>query len=264
MTSAKTKLVLVSLVLCCCSNRAISGEIGRRFAGLGKEVGACIDQQAQLVAPKAVDLETASVAVIGRCKVPIAAFRQFVYTSFPNFHPDQEWWSKELEPEFLKRAREAVALARTKPDQVIAGMKKVDGYDGYKFGMTLDQALQIKPFAKQKTPCGYKGVPVCLEYATAVSGFPARVDIQFEGSAPLLSRILLTISSFEESVRHTCAEVGKVVLGLLADKYGKDPVVDDRKTTWTSPDGGSISLLTLCVHDRKGINVIGYEPSGPL
>jgi len=102
MTSAKTKLVLVSLVLCCCSNRAISGEIGRRFAGLGKEVGACIDQQAQLVAPKAVDLETASVAVIGRCKAPIAAFRQFVYTSFPNFHPDQEWWSKELEPEFLK------------------------------------------------------------------------------------------------------------------------------------------------------------------
>lgn len=128
-------------------------------------------------------------------------------------------------------------------------MKKVDGYDGYKFGMTLDQALQIKPFVKQKTPCGYKGVPVCLEYATTVSGFPARVDIQFEGSAPLLSRILLTISSFEVSVRHTCAEVGKVVLGLLADKYGKDPVVDDRKTTWTALDRRGARGVTFIVKD---------------
>jgi hypothetical protein len=51
-------------------------------------------------------------------------------------------------------------------DQVMAQIKKVDGYDGYKFGMTIDQALKVKSAAKQKTPCDYQGVPVCLEYAT--------------------------------------------------------------------------------------------------
>jgi len=146
----------------------------------------------------------------------------------------------------------------------MAQIKKVDGYDGYKFGMTVDQALKVRPAAEQKTPCDYQGIPVCLEYATTVSVFPATVNVQFKGDVPLLSQILLTISSLDEPVHYSCREVGKEVLKLLVVKYGEHPIIKDHEATWTSPDGGSVSLLALCVGEVKGVNVIGYRPSSPL
>lgn len=89
------------------------GESGTDFAGLGRNVRVCIDRQAKIVSPKPVDLETASIAVVARCDPEVKAMRKFAYTSIPNFVPSPDWWSKEIEPAFLKRAREAVALART-------------------------------------------------------------------------------------------------------------------------------------------------------
>jgi hypothetical protein len=149
------------------------------------------------------------------------------------------------------------------PDRVMAKIKKVDGYDGYKFGMSIDQALNVKPAAKQKTPCDYQDVPTCLEYATTVSVFSARVNVQFkfENGTPLLSQVLLTI---DEPVRHPCHEVGRELLHLLVDKYGEHPVIENHKATWTSPDGGSVSLLALCVTEVQGVNIISYKPSSPL
>ena len=43
-------------------------------------------------------------------------------------------------------------------DQGIAQIKKVDGYDGYKFGMTIDQALKVKSAALLY----YENVLACL------------------------------------------------------------------------------------------------------
>ena len=51
-----------------------------RFAALGRALGVCINREARLVAPKQVDLEMASVAVLARCKSEAEAFRHFVYT----------------------------------------------------------------------------------------------------------------------------------------------------------------------------------------
>jgi len=150
------------------------------------------------------------------------------------------------------------------PDPVMAQIKKVDGYDGYKFGMTIDQAKKVKPAAKQ-TRCEYPGVATCLEYETMVSAFPATVVVQFRGDTPLLSQILLTIRSFDKPVRHSCREVGEEVLKLLAAKYGDSPFIKDHTAAWTSPEGGSVSLLALCVGEAGGgINVITYKPSSPL
>jgi hypothetical protein len=150
------------------------------------------------------------------------------------------------------------------PDRVTAQIERVDGYDGYKFGMTIDQAKQVKPSAKQ-TRCEYVNVTICLEYATKISIFPATVAVQFKGATPLLSRILLTIKSLPEPVvRHPCREVGKEVLKLLIAKYGDSPLIKDHTATWTSPGGGSVSLLALCVGEAGGINVITYEPTSPL
>ena len=90
------------------------------------------------------------------------------------------------------------------------------------------------------------------------------VQFQTDGNTPLLSQILLTIRSLDEPVRYPCHDVGKEVLKLLVSKYGERPMIKDHEATWTSPDGGSVSLLALCVDDLKGLNVITYRPSSPL
>ena len=81
-------------------------------------------------------------------------------------------------------------------DQVKAQIDKVDGYDGYRFGMTLDQAKKIKPAAKQ-TPCDFVQVVACLEYAITISAFPATVTVQFEGATPALSQIIIPSNRFQ-------------------------------------------------------------------
>jgi hypothetical protein len=148
-------------------------------------------------------------------------------------------------------------------DRSMAQMKKVEGYDGYKFGMTIEQAKKVKPAAKQ-THCDYADVVTCLEYKTTVSAFSATVTVQFKGATPLLSQILITLYSLDDPVRDSCRVVGKAVLSPLVDKYGNNPLVKDHVATWASPEGGLVSLDALCVDDVHGVNIITYKPSSPL
>lgn len=88
----------------------ISNEMG----ALSKRLRVCLDSQAQAVAPKPVDLETASVAVMARCGSELQQMRKFLYTGIAGFSPGPDYWSKEIEPVYLNEARKAVAVARTR------------------------------------------------------------------------------------------------------------------------------------------------------
>jgi hypothetical protein len=88
----------------------ISNEMG----ALSKRLRVCLDSQAQAIAPKPVDLETVSVAVMARCGSELQQMRKFLYTGIAGFSPDPDYWSKEIEPIYLKEARKAVAVARTR------------------------------------------------------------------------------------------------------------------------------------------------------
>jgi hypothetical protein len=145
----------------------------------------------------------------------------------------------------------------------VAQINKIDGYEGYKFRMTLDQAQKIYPEAKV-TKCEYVNVDACLEYLTHVGPFPVAVAVQFQGAPPLLSQIILTFRSLDEAPQFKCHEVAKELLQLLLTKYGEHPFAKDRLITWTSPEGGSVYLNSLCINETKGINIIGYKPSNPL
>ncbi len=111
----RVKAIAVCGVVVISSAVAIGGDAGEQFAALGRNVGTCIKTQAAIVSKKAVDLETAAISVIARCRSETGAMRAFIYGGgLPNFVPRQGWWEKELEPDILKTAREAVALERTK------------------------------------------------------------------------------------------------------------------------------------------------------
>jgi len=88
--------------------------IGNEMGVLSKRLRVCLDNQAQAVVPKPVDLETASVAVMARCGPELQQMRKFLYTGIAGFSPDPDYWSKEIEPIYLKEARKAVAVARTR------------------------------------------------------------------------------------------------------------------------------------------------------
>jgi hypothetical protein len=94
---------------------AISGDAGEQFVALNRNIRTCIDKQAAIVSKKSVDLETATVSVIARCRYETGALRAFLYGGgMPNFVPSLDFWEREMEPGFLKVAREVVALERTK------------------------------------------------------------------------------------------------------------------------------------------------------
>lgn len=81
---------------------------------LSKKLRACLDRQALAVAPKRVDLDTATVAVMARCAAELEQLRRFITTGIPNFSPGPDYWEKDIEPVYMKEARKAVALARTR------------------------------------------------------------------------------------------------------------------------------------------------------
>jgi hypothetical protein len=87
---------------------------GIQMQALGKRVHLCLDRQALAVAPKPVDLETASVAIMARCASDLDRMRQFLTTGIPNFTPGPDFWGRDIEPAWKKEATKAVALARTR------------------------------------------------------------------------------------------------------------------------------------------------------
>jgi hypothetical protein len=150
------------------------------------------------------------------------------------------------------------------PTASVAQIKRVDGFEGYTFGMTLNQALAVRPTATQ-TQCDYNGVTTCIEYQTTISAFSAGVVVQFRKAVPLLlSKILVTVHSFDEPNDLPCYQVGKELLRLLSAKYGSDPFVNDHTATWAFAEGGAVSFAALCANKDKGINIISYQPSNAL
>jgi hypothetical protein len=87
---------------------------GIQMQALGKRIHVCLDRQALAVAPKTVDLETASVAIMARCASDLDRMRQFLTTGIPNFTPGPDFWERDIEPAWKKEATKAVALARTR------------------------------------------------------------------------------------------------------------------------------------------------------
>lgn len=100
-----------------------------------------------------------------------------------------------------------------------AQVDKIDGYEGFAFGMTMEQAVAIRPGSKVE-PCGVVG---CIEYTTNVSGFPATVDVQFGGDPPLVTKVVLVIESMNvaDAANRPCTAITSELGRQLATKYGK-------------------------------------------
>lgn len=125
---------LAPILLIVMMGPATSQNSGLQMQTFSNKVHICINIEAVAVAPKPVDLETATVAVMARCAKPLLAMRNFLYTGIPNFTPNQDFWEKDIEPVWIKEARNAVAVVRTRdapaaPQQKTAPAPRPNGKD---------------------------------------------------------------------------------------------------------------------------------------
>lgn len=156
-----------------------------------------------------------------------------------------------------------VSLVFALPFAAAAQVDRIDGYDGFAFGMTIEQATAIRPGSKVE-PCGFAGVVGCIEFKTNVSAFPATVDVQFSGDPPVVTQIVLIVESLADSANSPCTAVTNELGRLLAAKYGNKFLIVRNTATWASAHGGAVSLTALCVNKTKGANVIAFKPSTQL
>lgn len=94
--------------------RAQEKNSGLQMIALSKKVHICMDRETLIIAPKPVDLETATVALMERCSKQLIDMRNFILTGIPNFTASPDFWEKEIEPTWAKEARKKIALARTR------------------------------------------------------------------------------------------------------------------------------------------------------
>jgi len=142
-----------------------------------------------------------------------------------------------------------------------AQIAAIEGYDGYKFGMTVEQAARVKP-STPYTSCGFHDVVGCMEYEKSVSDYKGRVVVQFKGNPARVDQIIVQFGQFEEPVEYPCRRAGEAILDLLLVKYGTPPRVEGNAAIWISPYGGQVSLINLCI--VSGLAVLSYRGSDPL
>ncbi|WP_422033965.1 hypothetical protein [Reyranella sp.] len=146
---------------------------------------------------------------------------------------------------------------------VLAQVPKIDGYDGYRFGMTIEEATKVKT-GLSYVSCDFKDVVGCIQYPVTVSAFPAQVSVQFKGATPRVVQIVVSFDSLREPNKNPCRAISKEVFRLMAAKYGDAPLVKKGTATWASPNGGAVEMSSLCLDEATGMNVIVYRPSASL
>jgi hypothetical protein len=132
-------------------------------------------------------------------------------------------------------------------------------FDGFNFGMTVEEATAVKP-GSAYAQCGFRGVVGCIEYETTVSAVPATVDVQFNGNPPRVIQIVLMINSLQGPGVASCSSVTQGLRNWLVRNHGIRFRVIKNSAVWTRPNGGLVELLALCTTQSKGVNVISYRP----
>lgn len=146
------------------------------------------------------------------------------------------------------------------PPQHLAG--KLDGYGGYKFGMTLKEAMAVRGDVKV-TNCEYTGVEKCLERQGRFFGEPGNVTVQIFKSTGRVEQIVIAfrrMDSPEDS--QACKKTVDVLLPQLLKVYDPKQAVSpntQRELVWYFSKGGEVSLVNLCITDDLGMVVVTYK-----
>ena len=145
-----------------------------------------------------------------------------------------------------------------------AGELRIEGFGGYRFGMTLEEAAGVRE-DDVVTDCAFQGVFKCLEFEASFYGEAARVIAQIDATTRKLAQVVVQFDLMDRTEPDGCSGVVEKVLSRLTARYGTDHVSVEKSTgTWYPSDGGSVSLTNLCVSNSSGIVAVTYRPGESL
>jgi hypothetical protein len=109
----KVAVLLLSLLTGCVTTES---EKDQQRAN-ASQAAECINREASLIAPTALDLETASLAVIGKCSYFTNFMRRDMLARYPGHRDYIEPRLREVDEIYMAQARLAVARARASRSQ---------------------------------------------------------------------------------------------------------------------------------------------------
>ncbi len=139
-----------------------------------------------------------------------------------------------------------------------AGPDTIQGYAGFQFGMTLEEADRVRPDDKI-TDCEYEDDTTssdskCLEYTDRYQGVPSRFLVQFNEKTQLVDRIIVIVDAMGD-----CADTVELVHENLAEDYGPSQAGNTRNRIWLDKAGGSVKLSHMCVRETMGMVIVTYN-----
>ena len=144
-------------------------------------------------------------------------------------------------------------------------IEKIDGYGGYKFGMTLEEADAVRPDDVRQSECKYPGVSlVCLKRQTTLYGEEAEIVVIFSQQGQRVERVQINFFRMTENSTGACRSVLKAIAEPLLKTFGTKYLresEDNLKITWHLPKGGKVVLRKLCVDADFGVVTVTYSPS---
>lgn len=143
---------------------------------------------------------------------------------------------------------------------------KVDGYRGYRFGMTLEQADAVRPDDVVNMPCKFEKSEACLHRTTKLFGEQADIDVLISSETHTVDRINITFSrpASDKPEPGVCqrlmSNISKPLLETFGTNYRKIEETFFRQFTWHFPRGGQVEWYRFGTADTCHV-VVSYAPS---
>lgn len=134
---------------------------------------------------------------------------------------------------------------------------RIDGYNSYKFGMSIEQAREARP-TSHKTDCDYVGTAYCLTENTQFFGQDANIDALFAKATKSLYQVNITFDRVKGK-DGACKKVLEAIATPLGQKWGFPTRERGVTLFWESVHGGTLSVSRFCIDDDSGIVVVSYQ-----
>ena len=145
-----------------------------------------------------------------------------------------------------------------------AAEDRIDGFAGYRFGMTLAAARSVRTDF-ELTDCEYLSVWKCIEFREVFYGEDAEVAVQFDSKSRLLDQIVVSFDRLKSATKNACSQVVKKVVPQLEARYGGNPtVMKPGEAIWYLARGGKVAFSNFCIDDDSGMVIVSYGPASSL
>jgi len=140
-------------------------------------------------------------------------------------------------------------------------MDRVDGYGGYKFGMTLEEADAVRADDMVNKGCDFRAIEACIERKTQLFGEEAIIIALVSSESHTVNQVNISFNRLSSVAGGACKKVLSSIGGALIETFGTNTKENGADITWHLPRGGKVTLTRLCINEDKGMVIVSYSPT---